>query len=79
MDDTEKSTETKSPHNVNGSECSALLYSGEGYYCTACECLCETYEQGLSCSCGDPWETEVCDPDYYPDKWVRVKVEARRI
>jgi len=56
-----------------------LLYSDDGYYCIECKCLCETYEQGLSCHCDNPWVTEVLDEEDYPDKWVLVKIEARRI
>ena len=55
------------------------LYSGRGHYCKECKSLCEMYEQGLSCRCGHPWETEVVNERDYPEKWVEVTVEARRI
>lgn len=64
---------------VSESALSDLLYSVPGHYCIECECLCEMYEQGLSCRCGDPWETEILCEEEYPDKWVKVQVEARRI
>jgi hypothetical protein len=37
------------------------------------------YEQGLSCDCGQPWETEVIHKKNYPEKWVKVKITIQRI
>jgi hypothetical protein len=55
-----------------------LLYSGNGHYCTECESLCEMYEQGLSCNCGQPWETETINEEDYPGKWIEVTVQAHK-
>lgn len=44
------------------------------YYCTECEIVCHLYEQGLTCGCGNPWDTEVVFTDNYPEKWIKVYV-----
>lgn len=51
-----------------------IVKEERGHYCTECKSLCAMYEQGLSCSCGQPWETEVIYERDYPEKWVKVKV-----
>lgn len=56
-----------------------LLYSDDAYFCLECKSLLCFYEQGLCCDCGPHWETEIWDETKYPEKWVRVRVEARRI
>jgi len=62
-----------------GANLTDLLYSGDGYYCLKCKGILSFYEQGLCCDCGPHWETEIYDEEKYPDKWVKVKIEARRI
>ncbi len=44
-------------------------------WCTKCESLCTLYEEGLSCNCGWPWETESIEENY-PICWVEVFVEV---
>lgn len=33
------------------------------------------YDQGLSCSCDNPWKTEVINEEDYPEKWVKCNIE----
>ena len=51
-----------------------VMQTNMGYWCEECKTICATYEQGLSCSCDNRWETEVLDPEDYPKKWKKVKV-----
>ena len=43
-------------------------------YCTHCETIVCLYEQGLSCACGPPWETETLYEEDYPSYWVVAQV-----
>lgn len=51
-----------------------IIQETSGHYCTKCEFLCEMYEQGLSCRCDPPWETEVVDEREYPAHWIPVRI-----
>ena len=51
-----------------------VIQTNMEYYCKECKTICATYEQGLSCSCDDRWETERYTEEDYPDKWIKVKV-----
>jgi len=53
-----------------------LLSESEGRYCTKCKSLCSFYEQGLSCGCGHPWDTEVYDEKDSPEEWIEVVVRV---
>ncbi len=64
------------PSKINSGD---IVCSEEGKYCIECEAICKLYEQGLSCFCGQPWETEVMYEEDYPDKWIDVLVEAKAI
>jgi len=48
-----------------------------GYYCLECKSLCGVYEQGLSCNCGNHWETEEIYKEDYPPKWLRVWIVVK--
>lgn len=56
-----------------------VIDSQTGYYCTECKCLCSMYEQGLSCNCDQPWNTEVISEADYPVKWIRVVTDIRKL
>lgn len=64
-------------YKVTREKISKLISTTHGYFCTECKQLCSFYEQGLSCSCDKPWETEVMDKKDYPEKWVKVTVEVK--
>ena len=51
----------------------------DGWYCTECQEICRIYEQGLCCSCDNPWETEVMDEKDFPDKWIKIFIFIYRI
>ena len=51
-----------------------VYFSEEEYYCEECKTLCGIYEQGLSCQCAQPWETEVIYEKDYPKKWIKITV-----
>lgn len=44
-----------------------------GWFCIMCDTLCRTYDQGLACACGHPWETERYREEDYPPYWVRCR------
>ena len=48
----------------------------KGYYCTECDSVCHYHDQGLTCSCGAPWENERVLEDSYPDKWEPVLIHS---
>lgn len=43
-------------------------------YCTECETVCHMYEQGLTCNCSNPWDSEILDEKDYPVKWIKAYV-----
>ena len=53
-----------------------IVYKWDGYICTKCQNICRLYEQGLACSCTDPWISEILDEKDYPDYWVSVEIVA---
>ncbi len=47
-----------------------MIIKSKGLFCVECRVVCHPYEQGLSCDCDQPWETEVINEEDYPEKWV---------
>lgn len=51
----------------------------KGKFCTKCDTLCYTYEQGLACDCDKPWITEVIYDEDYPDHWEDCQIAVKYV